>query len=96
MSLDWDWIWQMHRYCIRPDVTVFVDVPVEVCLERMAKGRSQQDLFENRRVLTRARESYMRAIDRLRASEERIEVLDGDQPLEQVRNAVWAVVSPPF
>ena len=97
MSLDWDWIWRMHCYCIRPDVTVFVDVPVEVCLERIARGRgSHYDLFENRRGLTRARESYMRAIDRLRAREDRIEVLDGDRSLDQVRDAIWEVVSPLF
>jgi len=96
MSLDWEWIWHMHRHCVRPDVTAFVDVPVEVCLERIARGRGHVDLFENRRALTRARESYMRAIERLRAQGERIEVLDGDRPLEEVREAVWEVARGPL
>ncbi len=94
MSLDWEWIWDMHQQCIRPDVTVFVDVPVEVCLERIAAGRERQfDLFENRVALTRARESHLRAIDRLRPSEV-IQVVNGNAPPEQVHAAIWERIAP--
>ena len=90
MSLDWDWIWDMHARCIRPEVTFFVDVPVEVCLARIACGRGGHfDLFENREALTRARESHLAAIERLRAAGDRIEVIDGDAPPEQVHEAIW-------
>ena len=90
MSLDWDWIGHMHAHCIRPEVTFFVDVPVEVCLARIARGRGGQfDLFENREALTRARQSHLAAIDRLRAAGDRIEVVDGDAPPEQVHEAIW-------
>jgi dTMP kinase len=93
MSLDWDWIRDMHLRCIRPDLTVFVDVPVEVCLERIAAGRGGHfDLFENRRSLTRARESYLSAIERLREAGEAIAVVDGDAPPEEVHAAIWARV----
>ena len=90
MSLDWDWIWHMHAHCIRPEVTFFVDVPVEVCLARIACGRGGHfDLFENREALTRARASHLAAVDRLRAAGDRIEVVDGDAPPEQVHEAIW-------
>jgi dTMP kinase len=92
MSLDWEWIWQMHAHCIRPEVTFFVDVPVETCLARIARGRSGHfDLFENREALTRARESHLSAIDLLRAAGDRVEVINGDAPLEQVHEAIWRV-----
>ena len=90
ISLDWEWIWDMHARCIRPDLTVFVDVPVDVCLERIAAARGAHfDLFENRDVLTRARHSYVRAIERLRRAGERIEVVDGTALPEQVHAAIW-------
>ncbi len=93
MSLDWDWLWQMHVYCIRPEVTFFVDVPVEICLERIARGRSGRfDLFENRRSLTRARASHLAAIDRLRAAGDRVEVIDGDAPPEQVHETIYSIL----
>ena len=90
MELDWEWIWDMHSHCIRPDVTLFLDVPVKVCLQRIAAGRGGHfDLFENQKVLTRARQSYLRAISRLRQAGESIQVVDGDAPAEKVHLAVW-------
>ena len=94
MSLDWDWIWQMHARCIRPEVTFFVDVPVEVCLARIARGRGERfDLFENREALTRARQSHLAAIDRLRAAGDTVEVIDGNAPPEQVHEALYSILT---
>jgi dTMP kinase len=93
MNLDWGWIWDMHAGCIRPDLTVFVDVPVAVCLARIASGRGGQfDLFENRKALSDARSSYLEAIERLRPHET-IRVIDGDAPQEEVHAAIWREVA---
>ena len=79
MSVDWGWIEQMHAHCVRPELCCFVDVPVEVCLERIKSGRGgQADLFENHGALTRARESHLIAIERLRRAGDRIDVIDGN------------------
>jgi dTMP kinase len=94
MDVDWDWIWQIHARCIRPDRTIFVDVPVDVCLSRIAAGRGgRPDLYERRETLARVREGYLRNIDRLRQEGEAIAVVDGDAPLEEVRAAIWVEVA---
>jgi thymidylate kinase len=94
MNLDWGWIWDMHVRCIRPDLTLFVDVPVEVCLQRIAAGRGGHfELFENQVALTHARQSYLRAIDRLCQAGEAIKVLDGNAPPESVHQAIWREVA---
>ena len=93
MSLDWDWLWDMHAHCIRPDVTFFLDVPVDVCLERIAAGRGEHyDLFENRNALTRARSSYLEAIERLCQVGEVIEVVDGNVAIAQAHAVIWEKV----
>lgn len=90
MSLGWEWIWDMHTPCIRPDLTFFIDVPVEVCLRRIAAGRGGQfDLFENQEALTRVRERYLEAIDRLGQAGEQIEWINGDAAPDQVHAAIW-------
>ena len=95
MSLEWGWIWDMHARCIRPDLTLFVDVPVAVCLERIAQGRGEHfDLFENQGALTRARESYLRSIERLRERGETIAVVDGDATPDEVHARIWTHVEP--
>jgi dTMP kinase len=94
MSLDWQWIWTMHAQCLQPDVTIFIDVPVEVCLERIAAGRGKHvDLFETRETLVQTRESYLRAIDRLSRQEEVIEIVDGDAPSDRVHRDIWARIN---
>ena len=93
MSVDWSWIEQMHAYCTRPDLICFVDVPVEVCLARIERGRGgQTDLFENQSALTRARTSHLVAIERLRRAGDRIEIVDGNADPEVVCERIWAVV----
>lgn len=93
MSVDWAWIEQMHERCVRPELTCFVDVPVEVCLARIARGRGgQPDLFENPDTLTYARESHLIAIDRLRQTGDRIAVVNGDADQQVVFERIWKVV----
>jgi dTMP kinase len=90
MSVDWSWIEQMHTHCVRPELICFVDVPVEVCLARIRRGRGgQTDLFENQRALTRARESHLVAIERLRRAGDRIEVVDGNADPHVVCERIW-------
>ena len=95
MNLDWAWIWDMHARCVRPDLTLYVDVPVEVCMARIARGRGAHfDLFENRETLARVQESYAASIARLRVEGEQIAVVDGDAPPEVVFARIWAHVAP--
>ena len=93
MSVDWAWIEQMHANCLRPDLTCFVDVPVQVCLRRIEQGRGgQTDLFENEAALTRARESHLDAIERLRQAGDRIEIVNGDATPQVVHERIWKVL----
>jgi len=93
MSVDWHWIEQMHRFCVRPELICFVDVPVDACLARIERGRGgQTDLFETREALTRARTSHLTAISRLREMGDRIEIVDGDAPPDVVHERIWKVL----
>jgi dTMP kinase len=97
MSVDWSWIEQMHAHCVRPDLTCFVDVPVEVCLARIENGRGgHTDLFENQGALTRARESHLVAIERLRAAGDRIEIVDGNAEPQVVGERIWELLAEPL
>jgi thymidylate kinase len=93
MELNWQWIWALHAQCVQPDMTIFIDVPVDVCLKRITVGRgSQVDLFESKLTLERAREGYLSAIDRLCKQGETIEIIDGDASFDQVHRDIRAKV----
>lgn len=84
---------QLHTLmgmCLRPDLTLLLDMPVAQGLARMA-ARGKPDRIE-REAMTffeRAREAYL---DLARAEPERIQLIDASQSLDEVRRQVEEAV----
>ncbi len=76
---------------LRPDMTLLLDLPVEIGLER-AKNRSEPDRFEREKIdfFDKVRLAYL---DIAHTSPERVKVIDASQPLEQVQIQIKSVVS---
>lgn len=72
---------------LEPDLTLLLDVPVAVGLERVRRRGGQADRFEQSRVdfLERMRATYLA---RARMEPERIVVIDATQPLALVREMI--------
>ena len=75
---------------LRPDLTLLLDVPVEVGLER-AGNRSAPDRFEREdgEFFQRVRKAYLDAAAR---EPERIRVVDAGQSLEQVEQKIAKIL----
>lgn len=73
---------------LRPDLTILLDAPVQVALER-ARGRGATDRFERETTafFERARDVYL---ERARAEPGRFRVIDATGPVERVRDQVVA------
>ncbi|ALN90716.1 MULTISPECIES: dTMP kinase [Lysobacter] len=83
-GLDLDFIADLERRVvgIRPALTLLLDVPVEVGLQRM-RGRGAADRIEGERndFFERVRQGYR---DRAAAEPQRFEVIDASQPADAV------------
>lgn len=73
---------------LRPSVTVFIDVEPDTALERIAKNRFRQELFEKKSMLVKVRENYMKAF-KLLEKEEKVVIIDGNQPEDKIAEKVW-------
>ena len=96
VDLPLEWVIGANRPCadlLRPDATLFLDVDPELALERIARGREHTELFETRERLTRTREQYFRAFE-AEKGRERILILPGDLPPEELSRAIWDRVAP--
>ena len=96
VDLPLEWVIGANRPCadlLRPDATLFLDVAPELALERIARGRDHTELFETRERLTRTREQYFRAFE-AEKDRERIFILPGDLPPEELSRAIWDRVAP--
>lgn len=95
VDADMDWIIDSNRLSaelLRPDATVFLDVPVRRALDRIGRNRSHTELFEREDRLTATREKYLEAFARLRDTET-VLVIDADADEETVSERVWAAVA---
>ena len=96
VDLPLEWVIGANRPCadlLQPDATLFLDVDPELALERIARGRDHTELFETRERLTRTREQYFRAFE-AEKDRERILILPGDLPPEELSRAIWDRVAP--
>jgi dTMP kinase len=79
------WLWFLHDPCLIPDVTFFLDVPVEICIQRIAHGRGFHfELFEKEEALREVRRKYMDAIRRFTDMGQNIQMVEGTASVEAV------------
>lgn len=86
-----DWVAEANRYAPMPDLTVYIDVPVDTALARIARSRSQREIFEKRAYLQRVVEAYAEA---LKVYGGPVVSVDGTLAKETVASAVFSAVEP--
>ena len=89
-----DWVIEANQICadqLRPDIVFFVDVPPDESLRRIAAGREETDLFENKERLTQTRNNYLQAIERLK-DQENVMILDGTKTVDDIAAQIWTAV----
>lgn len=94
MSLDW--VIQANSLSaelLRPDLTIFIDVPPEVSMQRLSEGRDMIQLYESLENLHNVRSKYLEAFDKLK-NEENVFITDGNRPFEVIFNDIWEKVYP--
>ena len=80
---------------LRPTITIFIDVNPDVAIERIAKNRFHQELFEKKSRLVKVRENYLKAFEVLE-KEEKYVIIDGNQSPEKIAEMVWSSVKEYF
>lgn len=87
-----DWIAMLNARARRPDLTIFLEVRAHVAAQRRHEAGRVQELFEDLRMQEEVAAGYQATIAELQAAGERIEVLDGEAPLDQVTAAIARLV----
>jgi dTMP kinase len=92
---DRDWITTLNARARRPDLTIFLEVRPEVAAQRRVAAGRVQELFEDLRMQHDVAAGYRAAIAELTALGERIEILDGELPADQVFQLIVSLVGEP-
>ncbi|ODS39613.1 MAG: dTMP kinase [Candidatus Altiarchaeales archaeon WOR_SM1_79] len=89
---DLEWLREINSRAKKPDLTILFDVPVLISQRRMRKQRWHVELFEEADKLEKVRENYLRIAKDLREDGEVIETVDGNKPIENVRDDVIKII----
>ena len=85
-----EWVIEINRGCAIPDVTIFLDVPVDVCLERLSRRAGASAIYETKELLEAVAKNYHSLMKTYEANYGRVLRLDGTRSLEDVHAAVTA------
>lgn len=91
VDMPMDWVIKANEQSsniLRPTVTVFIDISADTAIERIAKNRQHQELFEKKSRLVKVREKYFEAFEKLK-DEERVVVVDGSRSEQEIAEDIW-------
>jgi dTMP kinase len=86
-----DWVIEANSLCaglLRADLTVFIDVPPEICMQRLSEDRNMIELYETLENLHKVREKYFESFDKLK-HEENVFITNGNRSFEEIFNDIW-------
>lgn len=98
VDMPMEWVIQANaqsKEILQPTLTIFIDVNPDTAIERIAKNRFHQELFEKKSRLVKVREKYLEAFERLKDEENYI-VIDGNRSPEEIADDVWLAVQKYF
>jgi dTMP kinase len=77
-SVDLAWLRSLHARCIRPDLTILLDVAPRVCVQRIAEHRWHVEIYEKETILEGVRQRYHEIAAQLSTEGFDIRVVPGD------------------
>lgn len=98
VDMPMEWVIQANaqsKEILQPTITIFIDVNPDTAIERIARNRFHQELFEKKSRLVKVREKYLEAFERLK-DEENIIIIDGNRSQNEIADEVWKSVEKYF
>lgn len=95
-SVDLDWVREINRYSIKPDLTILLKVPVQASTERRNLSRIHEELYEKEDYLARISHNYERTAKALIREGENILILDGNRNKDEVFSDIQRAVATLF
>jgi len=92
LDVDIEWLQKINSHCLRPDLTVFLNVDSAICYKRMQRRRWHVELFEEQAKLEEVRQNYLKVIQRLIWQGENIVIVDGNQPINVIHQQIFREV----
>jgi dTMP kinase len=81
---DLNWLIEINKKFILPDLTFFLKVSPKICIERIKKDRFEITLFEKEEILRKVWRNY----EILAKKFKNVYIIDGERSIEEISNEV--------
>ncbi|GAI22120.1 unnamed protein product, partial [marine sediment metagenome] len=92
LDINLEWLQKINSRCLKPDLTIFINVDSAICYKRMQRRRWHVELFEEQAKLEEVRQNYLKVIQRLIWQGENIVIIDGNQPINVIHQQIFREV----
>jgi dTMP kinase len=92
-SISAEWVIDVNRGCAVPDLTLFVAVPVDVCLARIGARSAEKSIYETKSQLETIAANYEKMLGIYEQQFGRVVRIDGNRPVDEVHDLVRQAVS---
>ena len=87
---NFEWVESINSRAADPDITIFIDLPVETCLARVFSRSASRDIYESREVLETVDAMYREIL--AKDTHEAITVVNGHGSIETVFERIVELV----
>lgn len=84
LKMDLAWVQEINKFARKPDLIIFLLVPVQESANRRHKTRFHEELYENENYLTKIRLNYLEVCHKMQKSGENIVIIDGARDKAEV------------
>jgi len=92
LDCDLDWLIDVNKTFILPDLVLFVDVPPDVCMQRLAVEGKDGDIFEKLTLLNKVVFNYQTIFKKFVAQGVNIAIVDGNKNSEDVFSEIKKII----
>lgn len=85
---DLEWLFEINKNFLLPDMLFFVEVRAEICLERIESRGQAKELMERRELLEKVSANYQNIL-KLFQEKTKIFVINGEEPIETVFKQIY-------
>ena len=92
LGVERDAVASFNRFAELPDLTIYVDAPIDVAEQRRSVRGGPAEIFEQRALQVRVRDAYLKEVAALRTTGAPLVEIDGTAPIDAVFAGVLAAV----
>lgn len=85
---DFFWLALINKFALKPDMTFFIDTPVEECVKRFSSRSSNQELYHNPVTLKQVWKNYYQLFERFGENFGTIQTCIGTKPMEDLHKEI--------